>query len=74
MIVNIGKRIRIETGRYLFHADADTPGLVTVTHAPRGEDAQVLSLPGNPEEGERFIAAYRRVLAEDLGYRIKETE
>lgn len=71
MIVNIGKRIHIESGDFDFKRDANTPGLVTVR---RRRCQSSLDLPGNKKEAELFIAAYRRCIAEDIEYRKSEVE
>lgn len=44
MIVNIGKRIKVESStRHHFECDCQTPGLVTCTDSAGG----VVHLPGN---------------------------
>lgn len=75
MIVNVGKRVRVDygipPGQYIFERDADKPFCVTVQHT---EFPVRLALPGNRVEAERFIAAYRRCLDEDIAYRTSEVE
>ena len=63
MIVTTGKVIKIEACGYVFERSCETPGCVTV----RGREG-ALRLPG-PAEAEKFIAAYRRAVAEDVPYR-----
>jgi len=73
MITNVGKRIKVDAGNSItFYRDCDTPGLVTVSRG--GHSPGEIALPGNLEEAERFIRAYRRVLAEDIGYRESKVE
>lgn len=70
MIVVTGKIIRVElVGGLKLECTSEAPGRITLTR-----DGVTVGLPGNPEEAERLIAAYRRVLAEDLGYRKMEVE
>ena len=71
MVVNVGKRIIIEACRYKIRRDADTPGLVSVEDT---RDGKTINLPGNTEEAERFIEAYRRCVAEDIKYRETKVE
>lgn len=79
MIVTTGKSIRIETGYQLsmhFERTSDAPGMVRVTlnQNSTGRGVNTVELPGNPEEAEQFIAAYRRCLDEDVGYRDRRNE
>ncbi len=72
MIVTTGKHIIIELGsnyNYILERKAETPGIVTVK-CNNGS----INLPGNQEEAERFIKAYRRALSEDIAYRKSEVE
>ncbi len=69
MIVNIGKRIRVDAGRYQFECDCATPGAVNVT-----SDRGSITLPGNADDAERFIAAYRRAVTEPIEYVESESE
>lgn len=69
MIVNVGKRIIVETLNYHLVCDCQKPGVVEVTHA-----SATIKLPGNTDDAERFIAAYRRVLEENIGYANSECE
>jgi hypothetical protein len=66
MIITVGKTVKIETvwGITLTRS-CETPGLVTVIL----KDGQHLKLPANNDEVEGFIAAYRRVVVEDIPYR-----
>jgi hypothetical protein len=73
MIVNTGRRIRVEVGGYLFERDADTPGLVKVSSAG-GTFKGNLELPANQEDALRFVAAYMRTCAEEVDYRKSEVE
>lgn len=74
MIVNVGKRIKIKVGNYHFERDADGPGVVTVADTRLAYTTNFIRLPGNPDDAEEFIAAYRRALAEDIDYRKSEVE
>jgi hypothetical protein len=67
LIITTGKSIKIDVGTWALQLErsCETPGLVTV----RGEGSGVLSLPANLDEAERFIAAYRRAIEEDIPYR-----
>ena len=67
MIVNLGKRIKVETLDFKFERDADSPGLVKVRKS-RGEN-EVIGLPANKVDAEAFIAAYRRCVSEEIEYR-----
>lgn len=59
MIVTAAKMIRVESGGYTFDRDGETPGRVLVTHFASGG----MALPGNPEDAQRFVAAYLRAVA-----------
>ncbi len=78
MIVTTGRHIRIEVGRnYLLERTSETPGGVRISDrgglgVRRPEPGQI-DLPASPEEAERFIAAYRRIIAEDVEYRKVES-
>lgn len=72
MLITTGKHIVIEVGDFTFRRTAETPGLVTVTSRRHGCFDDKLSLPGNCPEGQAFVAAYLRILKEDVAY--KETE
>lgn len=68
MIITTGKSIKIDVGTWGLELErsCETPGLVTV----RGEGPNNhLHLPANKQEAERFIAAYRRAIEEDVPYR-----
>lgn len=66
MIVNVGKRIKVETEEFEFECDADAPRKIKVRKT--GYE-QVFELPRNADEAEIFMKAYRRCLAEDIEYR-----
>lgn len=74
MIVTTGKSIRVEIlafgGCLILFKNADTPGAVSVS----GKGEGTITLPANPEDMEKFIRAYRRVVEEDVGYRTRENE
>lgn len=72
MTVITGKTIRVEILGYVFDRCSDTPGLVTVKR--RKMDCGEMGLPTHEGEMEAFIAAYRRVVAEDIEYRRMEHE
>lgn len=76
MIVTTGKIIKIETlDKYYFERSAETPGLVTVRSASVLRNGnEVLSLPANKNDMERFIAAYRRACEEQIDYRESNVE
>jgi hypothetical protein len=72
MIVTTSTSIKIETGSALqmhFLRSSEHPGCVQVTI-----DGNVFQLPGNKEEAEMFIAAYRRCINHEIGYRKREVE
>ena len=54
---------------FLFERTSEAPGMVRL----RWRD-QVIDLPANEQDAERFIAAYRRAIKEDVGYRKQENE
>lgn len=82
MIVTTGKTIKIDEGKFHFERNSETPGIVVVTEGPPQPPQYQynfvmkdrLVLPTNETEMEAFIAAYRRVVAEDVGYRKQENE
>jgi ribosomal protein L6P/L9E len=69
MLVNIGKRIKIESGRFRFSCDCATPGAVQVD-----SDRGSIVLPGNEKEALRFVAAYLRCVREPIDYVSSEVE
>jgi ribosomal protein L6P/L9E len=69
MIVHVGKRIRVESGRFRFECDCATPGAVHVS-SDRGD----IVLPGNEQEALRFVAAYLRAVREPIDYVSGEVE
>ena len=69
MIVTTGRHIKVNVDKYQLERVAETPGRVTVYIG--GDE---FHLPGNNVDAERFIAAYRRVLAEEVEYRKQEVE
>jgi len=75
MNITTGKHIVVESGDFSFKRTAETPGGVTVTRqAARHQDPQVMGLPAQRDAAERFIAAYRRIIEEDVEYRKVEFE
>ena len=76
MNITTGKHVRIETGKFTFDRTAETPGSITVRGKAnsRYSEAEVMHLPAQREDAERFIAAYRRIIAEDVEYRKTEWE
>lgn len=71
MIITTGKSIKIDVGAWSLQVErsCETPGKVDV----RGEGGHV-ALPANKAEAERFIAAYRRAIDEDIPYREMKSE
>lgn len=76
MIVNTGRRIRVEELGYLFERDADTPGMVRVTaqSSVTAPSKGHIQLPANQEDAVRFVAAYLRTCAEEVDYRETQVE
>ena len=72
MIVTTGKIIKIYVLDYLMNRDAESPGIVTVHHGKKVD--QSIVLPANEKDMEAFIAAYKRICAENIEYRKKENE
>jgi len=70
MIVKTGKYIEVSvSNRWVLSCSAELPGVVTVT-----DDVGTVRMSANPEEAERLIAAYRRVVNEDVSYQTSEVE
>lgn len=76
MNITTGKHVIIETGDFTFKRTAETPGGVTVHRRPisSGREPEVIGLPAQRDAAERFIAAYRRIIAEDVEYRTSKWE
>lgn len=70
MIVTTGRIIKVDAGNLHFERTCETPGAVTL----RDLRGVAITLPANPEEVERVIAAYRRAAAEDIAYRESKHE
>lgn len=74
MIVTTGKIIKVDAEPFYFSCSSEHPGLVIVMVKRRGYEAVTVEMPANVEEAERFIAAYRRTIVEELGYREMKTD
>lgn len=73
-IVTTGKIIKIQCGSFYLERTSEAPGIVTLRTRTRGEESQTITLPANPGEMENLIAAYRRAVAEEVGYRESKFE
>lgn len=71
MIVTVGKRVKIElvSPSITLERNCESCGIVQVWRGDKWID-----LPGNPTDAERFIEAYRRIVAEDVPYKRAEIE
>lgn len=72
MIVTTGKIIKVDLGltyQYNFERTSEAPGICSVSHK-----GVTMTLPANIDDMERFIAAYRRAVSEDVGYREMKCE
>jgi hypothetical protein len=73
MIITTGRTIKahlLSGGLpYTLERTSATPDVVWVL-----DQSGRLALPGNKDEAERFIAAYRRVLEEEIDYKKEEVE
>ena len=74
MIVTTGRIIKVASGDYHMERNSETPGIVTVVHRRASSGQETIALPANPESMEQFIAAYRRAVGEDVGYRKTDVE
>ena len=76
MNITTGKHVRINTGNFIFERTAETPGIITVRCMEKSSysEAEVMHLPAQSDYAERFIAAYRRIIEEDVEYRKAEWE
>lgn len=73
MLVTKGKLVHVENGDFKFTRSAETPGKISLQGIGttwRGE----ISLPGNATDAARFIAAYQRIVDEEVEYRKQEFE
>lgn len=72
MIVRTGKNIKIDVGAWGLQVErtCETPGKVSVQDGKGG----YVGLPANLDDSEKFIAAYRRAIAEDIPYRESNVE
>lgn len=68
-ITTTGRIIKIDVGYLQLERSSEAPGVVVLT-----SNGAAIRLPTNPGEAEAFIAAYRRAIAEDVGYRKSEVE
>lgn len=59
-----------------FERTGERPGVVRVTLNQKsvGHGVITFDLPANAEESAQFIAAYRRCIEEDVGYRERKNE
>lgn len=81
MIVTTGSIIRVEvsfghdrTFGVTFERTSERPGGVTMTVRGARRECTVVELPATDAESEAIIAAYRRAIQEDVGYRKSEYE
>ena len=73
MIVTTGKHIKVELLSGLkLELTAERPGAVVVYGRPGCNER--VELPAAKDDAEAFIAAYRRIIAEDVAYRKTEVE
>lgn len=77
MIVTVAKMIKVDLpgsiNGYTLTCDGRAPGVVQLT-CRNSLIPTTVELPGNKEDAERLIAAYRRVLAEDVAYSAPRSE
>jgi hypothetical protein len=71
VIVTTGRIIKVNCGSWHFERTSETPGAVVLSLSGDGGS---ITLPGNKMDAEKLIAAYRRVIEEDVGYRKSEVE
>jgi hypothetical protein len=77
MIATTGRHMKVDgPGGYTFERTAESPGMVTLRlRSPRGGGvAELIELPAHASEMEALIAGYRRIVAEEVGYRTMENE
>jgi hypothetical protein len=76
MIVTTGRSIKVEIEGFIFHCSCETPGIVTVTAIGnrRDDEHESITLRAGVDDMEKFIAAYRRCVVEDIPYRKRENE
>lgn len=72
MIVTTGKSIKIDVGAWSLQVErtCEAPGKVSVSNSKGG----YIELPAHPDEAAKFIASYRRAIAEDIPYRESKFE